>query len=293
MQCEQTSGHQPDSTPLAGTVTDSVQSGEQQAFGTARPRALSLTWDLLLMLCWRDIAIKYKQSLLGFFWAIFMPCLIVLAGLVVRTAMSRLTGSPLGPDGVAAILVKSLPWAFVVTALRFATASLSANANLVTRANCPRIVFPLSSVMSALFDFAVALAPLVLILLVMGIPITRHLLWVIPIMTILIALISGISVLLATANLFFRDVKYIVEVLLTFAIFFTPVFYEASMLGPWETWVLLNPVSPLLEGLNSAVVLGQVPDIGWLLYSTAVTAVVAACAWLIFRRYEPVFADCI
>lgn len=256
-------------------------------------RTLTMSLDLLLMLAWREIAIKYKQSVMGFFWAIFMPCLIVAAGVVIRAVMARLSGTTLEMEQIAGIMVKSLPWAMVVGAIRFSTSSLTANSNLVTRANCPRIVFPLASTLSALFDFAIALLPLAVLLAVVGVKVTPQILWVVPLLVILALLVAALGVVLATANLFYRDVKYIVEVLLTFAIFFTPVFYDSAMLGEWGFWVQLNPISPLLEGLHAAVVLGRMPDLPWVAYSTVVTLALAVGAWLMFRRLEPVFADCI
>lgn len=256
-----------------------------------RPRRSTLLLDLLFMLTWREITIKYKQSVMGFFWAILMPCLIVAAGLLVRVGMSRMSGIALELEHIAGIMVKSLPWAFVVSALRFSSNSLIANSNLVTRANCPRIVFPLASILSSMFDFAIASVPLIVILAFLGTPLTWQLLWVLPLLALLAVLVAGLGIILATGNLFYRDVKYIVEVVLTFAIFFTPVFYEAEMLGDWRTWILLNPAAPILEGLYAAAVLGRAPDLAWLAYSAAVALALAGGAWLLFRRYEPSFAD--
>lgn len=265
---------------------------------TQRPRRCAqrpshLVLELLLMLTWREIAIKYKQSVMGFFWAILMPCLIVLAGLIVRVGMARMSGTQLEADVIAGLMVKALPWAFFVSAIRFATNSLAANSNLVTRSNCPRIVFPLASVLSALFDMAIALVPLVVVLAIVGVPVTWAMLWALPLLALMVALVAGLGVLLATANLFYRDVKYIVEVFLTFGIFFTPVLFEASMLGTWQNWVMLNPLAPLLEGLYECVVRGRAPDLGWTAYSAAAALVVGALAALVFRRFEPIFADCI
>jgi lipopolysaccharide transport system permease protein len=252
---------------------------------------LHQTIELLLMITSREIMIRYKQSIMGFFWALLMPTLVVMAGLVVRAAVARMSGTPLAADVVGAMVVKALPWAFFVTSIRQATSSLTSNSNLVTRARCPRIVFPLSAVLSSLFDFGVAIVPLVVILAVVGVPLTVQLLWVVPLMLVLILLVTALGIVLATANLFYRDVKYIVEVFLMFAIFFTPVLFEAEMLGPWRTWVLLNPVAPLLEGFYAAVVHGRTPDLAWLLYSTLVSLGLAIVAWLMFQRLEPAFAD--
>jgi len=247
--------------------------------------------DLLFVLTWRDIKIKYKQSVMGFLWAVLMPAIIVGAGMLIRVAMSKMSGTQLSPDSLASIAVKALPWAFFISAIRFATNSLTSNANLVTKINCPRIAFPVAAVLSALFDLAIAIVPLTAVLAWCGVVPSYVLLWVPLIVTLLVLLVSGLGIAFSALNLFFRDVKYIVEILLTFAIFFTPVLYDVDMLGEWRFWVLLNPIAPLLESLRSVVVLNVAPDLGWLLYSAVVSLTVSACSWWLFYKLEPAFAD--
>jgi homopolymeric O-antigen transport system permease protein len=108
---------------------------------------------------------------------------------------------------------------------------------------------------------------------------------------LLVLLVCGAGMLLACANLFFRDVKYLLEVVLTFGILFTPVFYEARTMGRWAPVLLANPVGALLEALNDAVVLHARPDLFWLAYATswAVPGFIVSSA--IFDRVEPLFAE--
>ena len=259
--------------------------------GAAGGRTAHVLGDLLFALTARDIKIKYKQSVMGLLWAVLMPAIIVGAGMLIRVVMATMSGTPLSPDSLASISVKALPWAFFVSALRFATASLTSNANLVTKINCPRIAFPAAAVLSALFDLFVAMLPLIAVLAWSGVTPSYALLWVAPILALLVLLVSGLGIALAAANLFFRDVKYIVEVVLTFAIFFTPVLYEVEMLGAWGRWILFNPVAPLLEGLRSAIVANAAPDLPWLLYSATVSILVFAGGWRLFHKLEPAFAD--
>lgn len=254
-------------------------------------RATHVLKDLLFVLTARDIKIKYKQSAMGLMWAVLMPAIIVGSGMLIRVAMSKMSGTPLHPDSLASISVKALPWAFVVGAIRFATSSLTANANLVTKINCPRIAFPVSAVLSALFDLAIALLPLTLLLAWCEVGVSYELLWVPVIAGFLVLFVTGLSIALSAANLFFRDVKYLVEVMLTFAIFFTPVLYDAEMLGPWRFWVMLNPLSPLLEALRSTIVLNEAPELHWLAYSGIVSVLAFAAGWWMFRKLEPAFAD--
>jgi ABC-type polysaccharide/polyol phosphate export permease len=187
--------------------------------------------------------------------------------------------------------VKAIPWAFFVGGIRFATASLTSNINLVTKINCPRIAFPVSAVLSSLFDMMVATVPLIAILAYLRVTPSLMLLWVPVLLGLLVLLVTGLGVALAAANLFFRDVKYIVEVMLTFAIFFTPVIYDVDMFGDWSFYMLLNPIAPILEGLRSAIVLNAAPDPQWLLYSAVVSVLVFVGGWRLFQRLEPIFAD--
>ena len=275
------------SAPVDAARDPALERSPRRATG----RTAHVLADLLFVLTARDIKIKYKQSVMGILWAIFMPAIIIGAGMLIRVAMSKMSGTPISPDSLASVTVKALPWAFFLSALRFSTSSLTSNSNLVTKINCPRIAFPIAAVLSALFDLGVAILPLVAVLAWAGVEVGTALLWVPLLLALLVLLVSGLGFAFAAANLFFRDVKYIVEVILTFAIFFTPVLYEADMLGEWRVWVLLNPIAPLLEGLRSAVVLNEAPEAGWLLYSAVISLVVFAGGWRLFHTLEPAFAD--
>jgi lipopolysaccharide transport system permease protein len=254
-------------------------------------RALHLRRDLLLMLAWREITIKYKQSLMGFAWAILMPALIVSAGILVRIAFSRLQGTSLTMTDVALVSTKSVPWAFFVASIRFSSTSLISNADLISKIYMPREVFPLATILAQSVDLGVAAVLLTVVLTIAKVGVSIYLLWVPLLLLILFVLATGIGLLVSATGLFFRDVKYLVEVFVTFAIFFTPVFYEASMFGEWGRLLLLNPVGPILEGLAAAVVRQQSPSLGWLAYSAVVSAGIFAVGSVTFKRLEPYFAQ--
>jgi ABC-type polysaccharide/polyol phosphate export permease len=262
------------------------------AAGMARWAAdLSRRRDLLYTLAWREVKVKYKQSVMGFLWAIFMPMVIVGAGLTVRYAAARLAGRSLALDDVVLVSVKAVPWAFVVATIRFASHSLISNANLVTKIYMPREMFPIAAVLAQLVDLALAIAVLVVVMVVIGIPWHASMWWAPVFMLLLIVLVTGLGVFLSAAALFFRDVKYIVEVILTFAIFFTPVFYEVAAFDRWADVLLLNPAAPLLEGIGAAVAGRPLPAPEWIAYSgvVAVGGLVAALA--VFKKLEPYFAE--
>lgn len=264
--------------------------------------------ELLEQLTRRDIKLRYKQAAMGFMWAVFMPCLIVLSGLIVRYAMSLISGAALHPSDIANIAIKGVGWAFFVGALGFATASLVGNANLVTKIYFPREVLPLSSVGAQSFDSSIGLLTLLLILPFLGIRFHASDVWVPLLLVLLLLFTTGVSLFLSCANLFFRDVKYIVQVVLMFGIFFTPIFFEPTMLGPQGAYIaMLNPLTGILEGLRLSIVEGHnlleplsvvvkgVERVAWnpweLVYSAVVSVLGILGSALMFRRLQHLFAE--
>jgi lipopolysaccharide transport system permease protein len=246
--------------------------------------------ELLVVLALRDIKVRYKQSVMGFLWAILMPMLIVCAGVVVRYAYAVASNKPLNVLDFSSLAVKSVVWAFLVSSIRFSCQSLINNNNLVTKVYFPKEILPIAAILAQLFDLLVAGCLLVVLLIVVLPHLSPELLWVGPLLAITVMLAVGISFLASAGSLFFRDVKYIVEVVLTFAIFFTPVFYEVSMFGQKGEWLLLNPAAPLMEGF-SAVVRGRPPDWPWVSYSLAFAVTLASAGYVLFKKAEPVFAE--
>jgi len=254
-------------------------------------RELLRSRELLYMITWREIRIRYKQSVMGLLWAVLMPIIIIGAGVLVRVVASNVSGHPITRADIGGIGVKAIPWAFFVSAIRFGTTSLSSNSSLVTKIKFPRLVLPLSSVLTSFFDMAIAIPVLSLLLPFAGVRPSITLLWVPGLVLILVLYTAGLCILFSAANLFFRDIKYLVEVMLTFAIFFTPVLYDAALAGKWRWVLMFNPVAPLLEGLNSSVVVGRQPDLPWVAYSAGAAILVCWVGVLSFRRLEPRFAE--
>jgi lipopolysaccharide transport system permease protein len=256
-------------------------------------KELSKYRELLFMLAYRDIKVRYKQSVMGFLWAILMPIMIVMSGIVVRYAYALTSGRHLNNADIVAVAVKSIPWAFLVSSIRFGGGSLLGNQNLVTKIYFPKEIFPMAAVLASLFDFFVASGALILLLLFL------HIVWsvsflLVPLLLLeLVVLAIGIGLFVSAASLFFRDVKYIVEVLLTFGIFFTPVFYDVSMFGDKGKWLLLNPVAPILEGLSACITHQKFLPAGWFLYSIGVSLFMLVGGYFFLKHLEPAFAESI
>jgi len=249
--------------------------------------------ELLLMLTYRDIKVRYKQSIMGFLWAILMPMLIIMSGVVVRYVYALAAHKALDTTDIASVAVKALPWAFLVSTIRFSCLSLISNRELVTKIYFPKEIFPLSALLAALFDFLVASAAVAVFLAVLNVGWSIYLTWIPVLLITMLLLAAGIGMIVAAASLYFRDVKFIVEVFLTFGIFFTPVFYDASMLGNKGKWLLLNPMSPLLDGFGAAVTRHHSPDLTWLAYSIGCALLLSVGGYMFFKHLEAGFAESI
>jgi lipopolysaccharide transport system permease protein len=247
--------------------------------------------ELLYTIAYRDVKVRYKQSIMGVMWAILMPVLIVLSGVVIRYAYAVAAHAPLQTADITSVAVKSLPWAFLVSSIRFACLSLTNNKDLVTKVYFPKEIFPLGAVLASLFDFMVASGALTIFLLLVKTGWSLYLLWIPFLLLTMVILAAGIGMVVAAASLFFRDVKFIVEVLLTFGIFFTPVFYDVTMFGDKGKWLLLNPVSPILDAFGACVGRHQAPDLPWLAYSVSFAALALIGGYVFFKHLEPGFAE--
>jgi ABC-type polysaccharide/polyol phosphate export permease len=257
--------------------------------------------ELLHQLVLRDVRVRYKQAVLGLGWAVLTPLLVVLSGVVIRTALLRSTSASLDGAVLATMGLKAVAWSFVVGAITFGTASLVSNLNLITKVYFPREVLPVAAVLASGFDLAIGLGVVLLALPLLGVMPHLQMLWLPVMLAGLVALTAGLVLLLSSANIFFRDVKYIVQVLLTFGIFFTPVLYEVASLGPrLGGLIMVNPLSPILEGLRLAVVerhnlLLPAPEHLWAPWHLAYGLGTAALALFVgttsFRRAAGTFAE--
>ena len=249
--------------------------------------------ELLYMIAYRDIKVRYKQSIMGLMWAVLMPVLIVLSGVVVRYAYAMAAHAQLETAEIAGVAVKSIPWAFLVSSIRFSCLSLINNRPLVTKIYFPKEIFPLAATLASFFDLLVASGALIIFLFVLHVGWSPYLVWAPALLLTTVALAAGIGMIVAAASLYFRDVKFIVEVLLTFGIFFTPVFYNVGMFGNKGKWLLLNPISPILEDFGACVARHQSPNLPWLVYSLACALLTLLGGYVFFKHLEPGFAESI
>lgn len=256
---------------------------------------------LLLSLTWRDLRVRYKQSLLGVAWAVLLPLSMMLVFTFVFTR--AIDGSALlKVDMPYALFAYTglVPWTFLSVSLGGCVNSLVANRNLVTKVYFPREVFPLSCVASSFVDFAIAMSVLVVLMAYFQIAgdwtfTPRWPLLLLPVVVLVQTMLTvGAGMLLAMANLFYRDVRQVFSIAIQLLMFLSgvvvPVPRDGSLLA---RIVSVNPLVGIIGAYRDCLVYGRWPEAGPFLYATAVAIIVLVGGWICFRRASHRFAECI
>lgn len=206
----------------------------------------------------RDLTLRYAQAVMGVAWALLMPLLIVCAGLMFRVVVSRLAGAPVEGASIVSLAAKALAWAFFSTTLATATQTIIGNSNLIGKIYFPRESLPIATVLGQCIDMLVGGLILLMIIPFTAVSLHWSAFWVPVMIALLILFTTGCALLLSCANLFYRDVKYIVQVVLNFGMFATPVFFEPQLLGRKGAAIMLAlPLSPFLQALDICLVRGH------------------------------------
>jgi lipopolysaccharide transport system permease protein len=246
--------------------------------------------DLLYFLTWRDIKVRYKQTILGAAWAIIQPffTMVVFSVFFGRLAKIPSDQVPYPVFSYAALV----PWTFFANALSNSTSSLVDSANLLRKVYFPRLVIPVSAVLAGVVDFCLAFIVLLAMILFYGIVPTRAVVWL-PLLLLLALVTSlGAGLWLTAMNVQFRDVRYAVPFLVQAWLFATPIAYPSSLLNePWRTLYGINPMAGVVEGFRWAL-LGTDTAPGPMIGVSALVAVgLLVSGAFYFRRMERSFAD--
>lgn len=265
---------------------------------TARPVAVEWLYEfvryreLFFFLVWRDVKIRYKQTLLGAAWAIIQPFTLML---VASFAFGRVadidTGGAPYPIFAYATLV---PWSYFQYSVPLAGNSLISNANLISKVYFPRAIIPASSTLGGIVDFAVASTMLVAIAIYYRIPLSLEMLMWPVLLLPLILFATAIGMLFAALNVKFRDIKYTIPFFMQSMLFLSPVFYSPSLVPEkWAFLLHLNPMVGILDSFRASILPAQTIDWGALGIATAVAGAMFALAAVYFYRTERTFADLI
>lgn len=248
--------------------------------------------ELLYFLTWRDMKVRYKQTVLGAAWAIIQPffTMVVFSLFFGKLAKVPSDGIPYPIFAYTALV----PWTFFAHGLSQSSNSLVGNANLIKKVYFPRLVVPISSVVSGLVDFVLAFIVLVAMMLVYGIFPTIKIVWL-PLLLLLTFISAlGVGLWLSAMNVQFRDVRYTVPFLTQFWLFATPIAYPSSLLSePWRTFYGLNPMVGVVEGFRWALLGADTAPGPIILVSALMALALLVGGAFYFRRMEKTFADVI
>lgn len=248
--------------------------------------------DLFFFLVWRDVLVRYKQTVLGAAWAILQP----LASMVIFTLFfGKLAGIP--SDGLPYPLFSYsglLIWTFVSHSMNQSASSLISDEKLVTKVYFPRLIIPMAPIIGALLDFGVAFALIFVLMPFYGVFPSANI-WAIPIMLILtVAAAAGMGIWLSAMNVKYRDFRYVIPFLTQFWMFLSPVVYPASLIpDKWRLLYAINPLTGAVEGFRWALLGTSVNPWPLVGLSTLSAGIILVGGIIYFRKTERFFADLI
>lgn len=250
--------------------------------------------DLLVVLAGRDLKLRYKQTLLGVAWVILQP---LFAAGIFSFVFGVVAGLKTG-DGVPYFVFSFaglLGWTVFGSTLAKTGACMTGNAHLVSKVYFPRLILPLSTVASTLVDLLVGLGLMVVLLFIFGIVPGWGLLTLPLWVGLLLVMSLGVGLIAAALTVSYRDVQYILPVVIPFLMYASPVAYELGHIPPAyrSTYLLLNPLAAALEGFRWSLLGGTPPPWAFVGYSCVAAALVFAIGAVVFRRLERRFADVI
>ncbi|MBT3878934.1 MAG: ABC transporter permease [Candidatus Scalindua sp.] len=248
--------------------------------------------ELLYFLTWRDIKVRYKQTVLGATWAIIQPffTMVVFSLFFGRLAKIPSDGIPYPLFAFAALV----PWTFFANGLSQSSNSLVGSAELITKVYFPRLIIPVASILSGLLDFVIAFAVFILMAIYYGIYPSMSIV-LLPFLLLLgFTTALGVGLWLSALNVRFRDVRYVIPFLTQFWLFATPIAYPSSLLSePWKTIYGINPMVGVVEGFRWALLGTETAPGAMIIVSSLVAVCLLVSGVFYFKRVEKYFADVI
>ena len=247
-------------------------------------------FELTRELTTREIKARYKQSILGYAWVILNPLFQML---VMAFVFSHIIRFPtVGTPYTVFLYACLLPWILFANSLVGATNSLVSSANLIKKIYFPREIFVISTILSKIVDFLLASTVFVIFLFFAHTPLTFNLLWVIPIFIIQQIFTYGLSLILAAINLFYRDIQYVLSLILTVGMYLTPVIYPTEIFPTEYRWIFqLNPMAVIINAYRESILSGGMPNLVSLGIAFVVSSLITFVGYRLFKRLEGVFAD--
>lgn len=245
--------------------------------------------ELIYFLTWREIKVRYKQTVLGFAWAIIQPFMMMIVFTLFFGTLAKVPseGIPYPLFNYAALL----PWTLFAEGITRSSMSMVQEANLVKKVYFPRLVMPLSGILSPLVDFAIAFTILIGMMFFYGYAPTVNVLWLPAFIILALLTALGVGLWLSAINVQYRDVRYVIPFLIQLWLFASPVVYSSSLL-PERFQIIygLNPMAGVIEGFRWTL-LGTEPPDSLIAISVIVVIVILISGAFYFRHNEKTFAD--
>jgi len=250
--------------------------------------------ELFYFLAWRDILVRYKQTVIGIAWAVIRPFLTMVVFTVVFSRIAKLPAPGAVPYALL-VMAAMLPWQFFSTALSESSGSLIGNANLISKIYFPRLIVPAGAVITSFVDFLITLVMMAALMLWYGfLPDWR--LAFLPVFTALtFGAAFGAGLWLCALNVKYRDFRYIVPFIVQFGLYISPVGFSSAIVPEkWKLTYALNPMVGVIDGFRWALLRGESP-LNWtsILTSVILTSVLCVSGIWYFRKTEKTFADVI
>ena len=249
--------------------------------------------ELFWFLVWRDILVRYKQTVIGVVWSVIRPLVTMIAFTVVFGFLAKLPSN--GVPYPLLVFAAMLPWNFFANALSESSGSLIGNANLLTKVYFPRIIVPVSSIIASMIDFVISLIIMACIMFWYGYLPDWRIVMLPLFMMLALFPVAGAGLWFASLNVKYRDFRYVVPFLLQFGLYVSPVGFASSIVpGKWRVLYALNPMVGVIDGFRWALLKG-VGEPRWsgVLLSTILSLVLLVTGLRFFRKTERVLADVI
>ncbi len=248
--------------------------------------------SLLLTLCWRDIRVRYKQTYFGLAWSLIRPVLTTIIFTLLFNKVAKFHNPSAAPYPLM-VFTGMTVWQFFASALSEASNSLSANANIVGKIYFPRIIIPLSAILSCLLDFIISLVLVAVIMLYYQYPPGPHLVYLPFFLLLLLGLSCGASLFLTSLNIEYRDLRFIIPFIIQFGLYATPVaFSTAAIPEAWRPFYMLNPMVGIADGFKWCI-LNDTVDPAAVAVSVAWTIGLLSLGLWYFKKQENRIVDII
>ena len=244
--------------------------------------------EMLKSLVRKDLKTRYKGSFLGFLWTFINPLMQLAIYALIFPFLMRVEEK----NYAMFLFVALLPWLFFSTSLQSSTDCIVENYNLVKKIYFPRQVLPLSVATGGLVNYIYGLLVVLVGLLIAGIPLTWNILYLPLLLLILYVTVSGFCLMFSALNVYIRDLEHIVNIVTMAWFYATPIVYPLTMLPPWlQKILLLNPMTPLVQGFRNVIYYGLSPEWGQIGIAAIEAVVIFTAGVLIFNKLEPGFAE--